>query len=87
MTAFTGTQATLLETNKSERFESRFVNVRLEESPSIMLKGMSGSCMGVWVAHGEGRFVFRDKETETAILDQRLVAMTYADDDGQSTTV
>lgn len=62
------------------------MNVRLEDSPSIMLKGMAGSCFGVWIAHGEGRFVFRDKETGKRIVDQSLVALTYADDDGHSTT-
>lgn len=40
--------------NKSGRFESRFVSVGIQESPSIWLKGMEGSALGVWVAHGEG---------------------------------
>lgn len=51
-----------------------------------MLQGMAGSCLGVWIAHGEGRFVFRDQETQKAIMDHGLVALTYADDDGRSTT-
>lgn len=41
--------------NKSGRFESRFVSVGIQESPSIWLRGMQGSALGVWVAHGEGR--------------------------------
>ena len=40
-------------TNTSERFESRFVNVKIVESASVMLRGMEGSHLGVWVAHGE----------------------------------
>lgn len=40
--------------NKSGRFESRFVSVGIQESPSIWLKGMEGSALGAWVAHGEG---------------------------------
>lgn len=40
--------------NRSGRFESRFVSVGVQESPSIWLKGMEGSALGVWVAHGEG---------------------------------
>jgi len=44
----------VLSHNKSERFESRFVTVRINDSPSIMLAGMHGSVLGVWVAHGEG---------------------------------
>lgn len=76
-----------MEANKSERFESRFVNVRLEKSPAIMLQGMAGSCFGVWVAHGEGRFVFRDSDVRNRILDEGLLSLTYADDEGQRTTM
>lgn len=32
------------------------------ESPAIMLKGMSGSIFGVWIAHGEGRFTFQSEK-------------------------
>lgn len=45
--------------NKSGRFESRFVSVGIQESPSIWLQGMEGSALGVWVAHGEGRVYSR----------------------------
>ena len=31
--------------NRSERFEARFVSVRLEASPSILFKGMAGSVL------------------------------------------
>lgn len=48
-------QSVLLSHNNSGRFESRFVTVKIEESPSILLQGMSGSSLGVWVAHGEGK--------------------------------
>ena len=45
----------VLSRNESERFESRFVTVRINESPSVMLAGMQNSVLGIWVAHGEGR--------------------------------
>lgn len=48
-------QGVLLTHNKSERFESRFATVTIKESPAIMLQGMEGSIMGIWVAHGEGK--------------------------------
>lgn len=44
----------LLSPNNSGRFESRFVSVGIEESPALMLRGMAGSTLGIWVAHGEG---------------------------------
>lgn len=40
--------------NQSGRFESRFVSVGIQKSPSIWLRGMEGSALGCWVAHGEG---------------------------------
>jgi len=43
-----------LDHNHSGRYESRFPSVRIEKSPSIMLKEMSGSVLGVWIAHSEG---------------------------------
>ncbi len=42
--------------NASHKFESAFVNVNIPDSPSIMMKGINGSRLGVWLAHGEGRF-------------------------------
>lgn len=45
----------VLSHNKSGRFESRFVSVGIQDSPSIWLRGMEGSALGVWVAHGEGK--------------------------------
>lgn len=42
--------------NESHKFESSFLNVEIEESSSIMLKTLEGSRLGIWVAHGEGKF-------------------------------
>lgn len=44
--------------NDSHKFESGFVNVDISESNSIMLKELIGSRLGIWVAHGEGKFSF-----------------------------
>lgn len=48
----------VLEHNKSGRFECRWSTVRIEPSPAIHLRGMVGSVLGVWVAHGEGIYAF-----------------------------
>ena len=42
--------------NESGKFESSFVNMTIPENNSVMLKGLSGSRLGIWVAHGEGKF-------------------------------
>jgi phosphoribosylformylglycinamidine synthase len=42
--------------NDSHKFESEFVSVVIPENHSIMLGSLAGSKIGVWVAHGEGKF-------------------------------
>ena len=48
--------------NDSHKFESSFVNVDICENNSVMLKTLAGSRLGVWVAHGEGKFNLPDPE-------------------------
>ncbi|XP_077559182.1 phosphoribosylformylglycinamidine synthase [Haemaphysalis longicornis] len=71
--------------NKSGRFECRFATVQIEPSPAIMLKGMEGSVLGVWVAHGEGRFEFRHDSLLEQLEARQLVGMRYVDDGGRPT--
>ncbi|MGV8137655.1 MAG: phosphoribosylformylglycinamidine synthase [Mangrovibacterium sp.] len=44
--------------NTSGKFESAFVNIEIARNNSVMLKSLEGMRLGVWVAHGEGRFSF-----------------------------
>lgn len=44
--------------NDSHKYESAFVGVTVEDSPSVMLNPLVGSKLGIWVAHGEGKFSF-----------------------------
>ena len=53
--------------NDSQKFECVFSTVNIEKSPSIMLKNLEGSRLGVWSAHGEGKFVLPYKEKEYSI--------------------
>jgi len=69
--------------NASGRFESRFATVRIQESPAIMLRGMSGSTLGVWVAHGEGQSFFPDRSVLDQIEQEALAPIRFADDDSQ----
>jgi phosphoribosylformylglycinamidine synthase len=43
--------------NKSGKFESSFLMVDILPNESIMLRSLAGSSLGIWVAHGEGRFL------------------------------
>ncbi|HVX57815.1 MAG TPA: phosphoribosylformylglycinamidine synthase subunit PurQ, partial [Candidatus Saccharimonadales bacterium] len=71
--------------NSSEQFEARVVTTRINESPSILFKGMAGSHIPVPVAHGEGRAVFTSDADKQAAFDQKLVAMQYVDNHGKPT--
>ncbi len=50
--------------NDSGKFESGFVNVNILENNSIMFKSFAGSRLGIWVAHGEGKFSLPSEESE-----------------------
>ncbi|ENN76633.1 hypothetical protein YQE_06853, partial [Dendroctonus ponderosae] len=76
-----------LEHNKSERFECRWSTVRIEKSQAIMLKDMEKSVLGVWVAHGEGRFAFKDNTIYNKLVKDGLVALRYVDDNSLPTEV
>ena len=42
--------------NDSHKFESTFVSLTIPENNSVMFGSLSGSKIGTWVAHGEGKF-------------------------------
>lgn len=53
--------------NKSGKFESSFVSVKIMPNESVMLGSLSNTELGVWIAHGEGRFTLGDREMDYAI--------------------
>jgi len=71
--------------NLSGRFESRFVSLTILESPSIMLKGMENSTLGVWSAHGEGRLYFPDGGMLNNVIQMKLAPVRYVTDEGAIT--
>jgi len=71
--------------NASGRFESRFVSVTIQDSSAIMLQGMAGATLGVWVAHGEGRALFPEASVLEQTLGEGLAPLRYVDDKGRPT--
>ena len=71
--------------NRSGRFESRFSTVRIQESPALMLAGMAGSVLGIWVSHGEGRALFPHESTLSRVRKKRLAPIRFVDDTGRVT--
>tara|TARA_B110000977_G_scaffold192539_1_gene266207 strand:- start:4140 stop:4790 length:651 start_codon:yes stop_codon:yes gene_type:complete len=54
--------------NDSHKFESGFVNVDIPENNSVLFSTLSGSRLGVWVAHGEGKFSMPYTEDQYTIV-------------------
>lgn len=50
--------------NASGKFESNFLTVDVNKNNSVMLKSLSGMKLGIWVAHGEGKFKLPYNESE-----------------------
>jgi len=72
--------------NLSGRFESRWVTVKILKSPAMMFKGMEGSTLGIWVAHGEGRIHFPDLTLMDEVMKRKLVPLVFVDDEGRIDT-
>ncbi len=53
--------------NESGKFESSFLNVDILENNSVMLGNMAGMKLGIWVAHGEGKFYLPFNEQQYQI--------------------
>ena len=54
--------------NKSNKFECIFSDVVIQENNAVMLKNLSGSRLGIWSAHAEGRFSFPYQENQYQIV-------------------
>ncbi|MDO4223703.1 MAG: phosphoribosylformylglycinamidine synthase subunit PurQ, partial [Acinetobacter sp.] len=70
--------------NTSEVFEARVVNVRVEQSPSVLLQGMEGSILPIAVAHGEGRLVVAEQDL-AQMKQANQIALRYVDSQGNAT--
>jgi phosphoribosylformylglycinamidine synthase len=70
--------------NYSEKFESRLIQVKVKDSPSIFFRDMEGAIIPVPVAHGEGKI-----EISEGSLDDfsrlNLNSISYTDDKGIET--
>lgn len=68
--------------NRSDQFEARLALVRVEESPSILLRGMAGARLPIAVAHGEGRVEFPSEVARDEITAAGLVSARFVDNEG-----
>ena len=61
-------QRTRMLHNDSHKFESAFLGLTIPENNSVMLGSLSGSKLGIWVAHGEGKFTLPEGEENYHIV-------------------
>ena len=49
--------------NTSHKFESAYLGLTIPENKSVLFGSLSGSKLGIWVAHGEGKFHLSEPES------------------------
>jgi len=54
--------------NETGKFECNFTSVKIQENNSVMLSSLAGSTLGIWAAHGEGKFSFPKEESHYNIV-------------------
>jgi len=54
--------------NDSHKFESAFLTLQIPQNDSVMFGSLSGSKLGIWVAHGEGKFHLPGQESDYNVV-------------------
>jgi len=54
--------------NDSHKFESAFLGVNIPQNDSVMFGSLSGTKLGIWVAHGEGKFSLPEDESKYNVI-------------------
>jgi len=54
--------------NNSNKHESAFTSVKVQENNSVMLSTLAGTTLGVWISHGEGKFKLPLEENKYNIV-------------------
>lgn len=73
--------------NASERFECRWSTLKISDSTSFMLRKLTNSILGCWIAHGEGQFSFKNEQVFERLKRKKCIAMQYVDDKNEPTVV
>ncbi len=73
--------------NDSHKFESEFITLSIPKNNSVMFSSLAGSKLGVWVAHGEGKFSLPMDEQEYNIVARYNYSSYPANPNGSSYSV
>ena len=61
-------QKPTMQHNKSHKFESTYISLEIPQNNSVMFGSLAGTKLGIWVAHGEGRFSLPETEDKYNIV-------------------
>ena len=64
----TGAKGAKMLHNDSHKFESEFITLSIPQNNSVMFGSLSGNKLGLWVAHGEGKFSLPESENEYNVI-------------------
>jgi phosphoribosylformylglycinamidine synthase len=64
----TGAKGAKMLHNDSHKFESEFICLNIPQNNSVMFGSLSGSKLGLWVAHGEGKFHLPEPENSYNVI-------------------
>ncbi len=64
----TGAKGAKMLHNDSHKFESEFISLNIPQNNSVMFGSLSGSKLGLWVAHGEGKFHLPEPESAYNVI-------------------
>jgi phosphoribosylformylglycinamidine synthase len=70
--------------NDSKKFECQFTAVTIQKNNSIMFESFENTTLGIWAAHGEGKFVFEKKENDYNIVGKYHKSSYPANPNGSS---
>ena len=64
----TGAKGAKMLHNDSHKFESEFISLSIPQNNSVMFGSLSGNKLGLWVAHGEGKFHLPEAESAYNVI-------------------
>ena len=64
----TGAKGAKMLHNDSHKFESEFISLTIPQNNSVMFGSLSGNKLGLWVAHGEGKFSLPEEESAYNVI-------------------
>jgi len=64
----TGAKGAKMLHNDSHKFESEFISLDIPQNNSVMFGSLSGNKLGLWVAHGEGKFSLPEAESAYPVI-------------------